>query len=66
MISSEFSEDPENNHINSWLECNLMSLGRTMVKIWNKWVLELEHRDGRRDQNIINIPTGCMDSKVTT
>ncbi len=36
MTGPEFSEDPENEQINSWPERNSMALDKMMMNMWNK------------------------------
>ena len=66
MTDPEFSEDPENNQINPWPEYNPMALDRTMVKVWNKWAIELGHREGRRDRDVAERLNGFEARRVST
>ena len=47
ITGPEFSEDPENEQINPWPECNPIALDKIMMNVWNKKAIDLGRREGR-------------------
>ncbi len=52
MTGPEFSEDAENEQINTWPERNPIALDKIMMNLWNKWAINLERREGQRDKDV--------------
>ena len=65
MTGPEFSEDPENDQINPWPERNPMALDKTMVEVWNKWVIKLGRRKGQRDRDVAERPNRVEACRVS-
>ena len=65
MTGPEFSEDPKNDQINAWPGRNLVALDGMMGGVWNKWALDLGHREGQRDKDVADRQTKYKARKVS-
>lgn len=66
MTGLEFSEDLKNNQINSWPEHNPMALDKTMLRVWNKRVVEPGHRDIHQNQDLTKKPNQFEACRLST
>lgn len=54
IISPKFSKNTKNEQISPWPKRNLIALSKMMMNIQNKWAIDLGHKKGQQNKNVIN------------